>query len=146
MRWPILVLAVPALLLGFARVGDVHWGTAALSLAVALLGAGVVYAVWRSGPLDDPARLLGPLRAPCERAFYVDSLYTGLFVRPVLLLASLVARTDSRVVDGAVRGSGQATLGLAGLVRLVQNGNAQLYITGLLAGVLLIAAGAVILR
>ncbi|GAA4180841.1 NADH-quinone oxidoreductase subunit L [Streptosporangium oxazolinicum] len=146
MRWPILVLAVPALLLGFARVGDVHWGTAALSLAVALLGAGVVYAVWRSGPLDDPARLLGPLRGPCERAFYADSLYTGIFVRPVLFVAGLVARTDSRVVDGAVRGSGQATLGLAGLVRLVQNGNAQLYITGLLAGVLLIVAGAVILR
>ncbi|MGJ6967862.1 NADH-quinone oxidoreductase subunit 5 family protein [Streptosporangium sp. G11] len=146
MRWPILVLAVPALLLGLARVGDVHWGTAALSLAVALLGAGAVYAVWRSAPLADPARLLGPLRAPCERAFYADALYTGLFVRPVLLLASLVVRTDNRVVDGAVRGSGQATLGLAGLVRLVQNGNAQLYITGLLAGVLMIAAGAVILR
>ncbi|WP_440068119.1 NADH-quinone oxidoreductase subunit 5 family protein [Streptosporangium sp. OZ121] len=146
MRWPILVLAVPALLLGFARVGDVHWDAAALSLAVALLGAGAVYAVWRSDPLADPARLLGPFRAPCEQAFHIDSVYTGLFVRPVLLLASLVVRADGRVVDGAVRGSGRATLGLAGLVRLVQNGNAQLYITGLLAGVLLIAAGAVIFR
>jgi len=146
MRWPILVLAVPALLLGLVRVGDVHWGTAALGLAVALLGAGVVYAAWRSDSMRDPARLLGPFRAPCERAFYVDSLYAGLFVRPTLLLASLVARTDSRVVDGAVRGSGQATLGLARLVRLAQNGNAQLYITGLLAGVLLIAAWAVIFR
>ncbi|MEU4540601.1 NADH-quinone oxidoreductase subunit L [Streptosporangium sp. NPDC023825] len=146
MRWPILVLAVPALLLGFARVGDVHWDAAVLSLAVALLGAGAVYAVWRSDPLADPARLLGPFRAPCEQAFHVDSVYTGLFVRPVLLLASLVVRADGRVVDGAVRGSGRATLSLAGLVRLVQNGNAQLYITGLLAGVLLIAAGAVIFR
>ncbi|WP_436758502.1 NADH-quinone oxidoreductase subunit 5 family protein [Streptosporangium sp. V21-05] len=146
MRWPILVLAVPALLLGFARVGDVHWDAALLSLAVALLGAGAVYAAWRSDPLADPARLLGPFRGPCERAFHVDSVYTGLFVRPVLLIARIVVRADGRVVDGAVRGSGRATLGLAGLLRLVQNGNAQLYVTGLLAGVLLIAAGAVIFR
>ncbi|MFI6455637.1 NADH-quinone oxidoreductase subunit L [Streptosporangium amethystogenes] len=144
MSRPIVVLAVPALLLGFVRIGDVHWGTAALSLTVALLGAGAVYAVWRSAPQTDPARVLGPFRVPCERAFYVDSVYTGLLVRPVLLLARLVVRTDNRVVDGTVRGSGRATLRLAGLVRLVQNGNAQLYVTGLLAGVLLIAAGAVI--
>ena len=47
------------------------------------------------------------------------------------------------MVDGAVRGSGRATLGLSGLVRLAQNGNVQLYVTGLLAGVLLIVVGAV---
>ncbi|MGC5009282.1 NADH-quinone oxidoreductase subunit L [Streptosporangium sp. DT93] len=146
MRWPIVVLAVPALLLGLARIGDVHWGTAALSLALALLGAGVVYVVWRSEPGSDPARLLGPLRVPCERAFHVDAVYTNLFVRPVLLLAGLVVRVDDRVVDGAVRGSGRTTLGMAGLVRLTQNGNAQLYITGLLAGVLLLTAGAVIFK
>ncbi|GII02373.1 NADH-quinone oxidoreductase subunit 5 family protein [Planobispora takensis] len=143
MRWPVIVLAVPALLLGFARVGGVHWSTAALSVAVALLGAGVVYAVWRSDPVSDPARMLGPLRAPCERAFYVDSVYRTLFARPVLALARLVVRADDRVVDGAVRGSGRTAQGLSGLVRLAQNGNAQLYVTGLLAGVLLIAVGAV---
>ncbi|GAA2866956.1 NADH-quinone oxidoreductase subunit L [Streptosporangium fragile] len=143
MRWPIVVLAVPALLLGFAGVAEIHWDTAALSVAVALLGAGAVYGVWRSDPLTDPARALGPFRVPCERAFYVDSVYGMLFVRPALGLAHLVARADRRVVDGAVRGSGRVTLDLAGLVRLAQNGNAQLYITGLLAGVLLLAVGAV---
>ncbi|WP_406319154.1 NADH-quinone oxidoreductase subunit L [Streptosporangium sp. NBC_01639] len=144
MRWPILLLAVPALLLGFVGAADVHWATAALSVVVALLGAGVVYAMWRSDPSADPARVLGPLRIPCERAFYADSLYAALFVRPVLLFARAVARTDDRVVDGAVRGSGRATVGLAGMVRLAQNGNAQLYITGLLAGVLLLAVGVVV--
>ncbi|GAA3443706.1 NADH-quinone oxidoreductase subunit L [Planomonospora venezuelensis] len=144
MRWPLIVLAVPALLLGFAGLSGVHWGTAALSVAVALLGAGAVYAVWRSDPLSDPARMLGPFRVPCERAFYADSAYRALFARPVLALARLVVRTDDRVVDGAVRGSGRAALGLSGLVRLTQNGNAQLYVTGLLAGVLLIAVGAVV--
>ncbi|MEV4094763.1 NADH-quinone oxidoreductase subunit 5 family protein [Streptosporangium saharense] len=150
MLWPVIVLAVPTLLLGFTGVGfagaaDVHWGTAALSVLLALLGAAAVYVVWRGAPLADPARVLGPFRVPFERAFYVDSLYRALFVLPVLHLARLVARTDDRVIDGAVRGSGRATLSLSGLVRLTQNGNAQLYVTAVLAGVLLLAVGAVAL-
>ncbi|MBG0813871.1 NADH-quinone oxidoreductase subunit L [Planomonospora sp. ID82291] len=144
MRRPILVLAVPALLLGFAGAAGVHWGTAALSVAVTLLGAGAVYAVWRSDPQSDPARMLGPFRGACERAFSVDSAYRALFVGPFLALAGLVVRTDDRAVDGAVRGSGRAALGLSGLLRPAQNGNLQLYLTGLLAGVLLIAVGAVV--
>ncbi|WP_433540843.1 NADH-quinone oxidoreductase subunit L [Streptosporangium sandarakinum] len=145
MRWPIIILAVPALLLGLPGVLHIHWGTAVLSVALALLGAGAVHAVWRADPRRDPARLLGPLRGPCERAFSVDALYRAVFVRPTLLLAYVVARVDGRVVDGAVRGSGRTVTGLAGLVRRAQNGNAQLYVTGLLAGVLLLAVGAVML-
>ncbi|GAB3145765.1 NADH-quinone oxidoreductase subunit L [Microbispora hainanensis] len=152
MLWPAGVLAVPALLLGLAGSAagsaagvKVEWGPAAVSLAVALLGAGIVYALWRSAPEQDPARLLGPFRVPCERAFYVDAAYAALVARPVLRLARAVVRTDARVVDGAVRGSGRATLGLSGLVRLAQNGNAQLYVTGLFAGLVLIAVAAVVL-
>lgn len=144
MRRPIVFLALPALLLGFAGVADLQWGAAVLSLVLALFGAGLVYVVWRGDPLSDPARMLGPFRAPCEQAFSIDSGYHILFVRPVLSLARLVVRTDDRVVDGAVRGSGRVTLDMAGLVRLTQNGNVQLYITGLLAGILLLAVGAVI--
>ncbi|MEV4805835.1 NADH-quinone oxidoreductase subunit L [Nonomuraea sp. NPDC049421] len=141
---PVAVLAVPALLLGFAGEPHVAFGVAAVSVVLALLGAGVVYAFWRSDPLADPARLLGPLRAPCERAFYADTLYAALFVRPILALATAVVRTDDTVVDGAVRGSGRSARGLSGLVRLAHNGNVQLYVSGLLAGVLLIAVGAVV--
>ncbi|GAA1610529.1 NADH-quinone oxidoreductase subunit L [Nonomuraea maheshkhaliensis] len=141
---PLVVLAVPALLLGFAGEPHLDLGVAAISVVLALLGAGATYAFWRSDPVADPARLLGPLRAPCERAFYVDSLYAALFVRPVLALARLVVRTDDVVVDGAVRGSGRSARGLSGVLRLAQNGNVQLYVSGVLAGVLLIAVGAVV--
>ncbi|MDP4500850.1 NADH-quinone oxidoreductase subunit 5 family protein [Nonomuraea turcica] len=141
---PLILLAVPALLLGFAGELHVDLGVAAISVVLALLGAGVVYAFWRIDPIADPARLLGPLRAPCEQAFHVDQLYAALFVRPVLALARLVVRTDDVVVDGAVRGSGRSARGLAGVLRLAQNGNVQLYISGILAGVLLIAVGAVV--
>ncbi|MGW5681631.1 NADH-quinone oxidoreductase subunit 5 family protein [Nonomuraea sp. NPDC003754] len=145
MLGPVVVLAVPALGLGFLGAGHLSWGTAAISVALALLGAGIVYAVWRGDPLADPAKILGPLRVPAERAFYLDTVYNALFVRPVLALAGLVVRTDDRVVDGAVRGSGRTTQGASGLLRLAQNGNVQLYVSGVLAGVLLIAVGAVVL-
>ncbi|WP_431903375.1 NADH-quinone oxidoreductase subunit 5 family protein [Nonomuraea sp. bgisy101] len=144
MLGPIVVLAVPALGLGAFGLGHVSWGTAAISVALALLGAGIVYAAWRGDPLADPARILGPLRVPSEQAFYVDTVYSALFVRPVLALARLVVRADERVVDGAVRGSGRTTQGASGLLRLAQNGNVQLYVSGVLAGILLIAVGAVV--
>lgn len=142
---PVALLAVPALLLGFAAEPHLDLPVAVVSVALALLGAGVVYVAWRADPLADPARLLGVLRVPCERAFYVDGLYSAVVVRPVLALARGVLRTDDVVVDGAVRGSGRAARGLSGLLRLAQNGNVQLYLSGLLAGVLLIAVGAVVL-
>ncbi|GII93495.1 NADH-quinone oxidoreductase subunit 5 family protein [Sinosporangium siamense] len=145
MLWPVVVLAVPALLLGFAVLTPPHLGTAVLSVALSLLGAGVVYAVWRRDRVRDPARLLGPLRVPFERAFYVDTVYSTLFVRPVWALARLVVRTDDTVVDGAVRGSGRTAQGMSGLLRFAQNGNAQVYVSGLLAGLLVIVIGAVVL-
>jgi NADH-quinone oxidoreductase subunit L len=145
MLWPIGVLAVPALLLGFAGAGTLEWSTAAVSLLVALLGAGVVYAAWRADPAADPARVLGPFQVPCQQAFHVDAVYSRLFVAPVLWLARVVARTDDTVVDGAVRGSGSLAVGASGLLRRLQTGNAQLYLTGVLAGVLIIAVGAVVL-
>ncbi|GGO70346.1 NADH-quinone oxidoreductase subunit 5 family protein [Nonomuraea cavernae] len=141
---PIVLLAVPALLLGFAGGPHLDLEVAALSVVLALLGGGVVYAFWRSDPVADPSRLLGPFLVPCERAFYVDSLYTAAFVRPLQTMARLVVRTDDRVVDGAVRGSGRTAQRLSGMLRLLQNGNVQLYVTGLLAGVLLIVVGAVV--
>ncbi|WP_067179861.1 NADH-quinone oxidoreductase subunit 5 family protein [Microtetraspora niveoalba] len=145
MLWPVALLAVPALALGFAGVRELDWESAATSVVIALLGAGVVYALWRAAPEQDPARVLGPFRAPCERAFYLDTVYDRLVTRPVLRLARGVVRADERVVDGAVRGSGRAAVGLSGVLRLAQNGNAQLYVTGLLAGVLLIAVAVVVL-
>ncbi|MFI7449261.1 NADH-quinone oxidoreductase subunit L [Nonomuraea sp. NPDC049714] len=140
---PVTLLAVPALLLGFAGGLHLDVPVAAVSVALALLGAAVVYASWRGDPTVDPARLLGPLRVPCEQAFYVDNLYAAVIVRPAVALAGFVVRADDTVVDGAVRGSGRSARGLSGLLRFAQNGNVQLYVSGLLAGVLLIAVGAV---
>jgi len=146
MLWPLVALAVPSLLFGFALPafgGAVHGETAALGQAAALLGIGAVWWAWRRDPEQDPARLLGPLRGVCERGFHVDAVYAALVTRPVLRLAGGVGRADVRVIDRAVRGVGGTVTAVSRLVRLAQTGNAQLYLTGLLAGALLIAVAAV---
>jgi NADH-quinone oxidoreductase subunit L len=161
---PLVVLAVPATLLGVSglrRGWFPRWlggadgerlaahavghdlapsaVSASLSLVAALLGVVVVWAAWRRAPDADPARLLGPARAACVAGFGVDRLQQLVVVRPVLAASRLVAALDIAVVDGYARGSGVAARLLGGGLRRSQNGNAQLYLTGVLTGVLVIA-------
>ncbi|MFE6056206.1 NADH-quinone oxidoreductase subunit L [Kitasatospora sp. NPDC056446] len=88
----------------------------------------------------DPGRtLLGPLFGPARHGFGVDRLYHALFVRPVLAAARLVRFLDREVVETYVRGSGAGANLLGRAVRLAQTGNAQTYLSALLAGVVLLA-------
>ncbi len=173
MRWPLVVLAVPAALLGLAGLpsgwlpdwlapvsevapglsegGDVaqvelHVGlvTSVLSVGLAVAGALAVWAVWRRDPAADPAAALR-WRPALVHAFYVDDLYDRALVRPVRVAARAVRRVDDDVVVGGVTGTGRGARSLAGLIARTQGGNVTAYLTGLLAGVLLIAAGVVVL-
>ncbi|MGW2255257.1 NADH-quinone oxidoreductase subunit 5 family protein [Kitasatospora sp. NPDC001660] len=88
----------------------------------------------------DPGRtLLGPLFGPARHGFGVDRLYSVLFVRPVAAAARLVRFLDREVVEGYVQGSGIGANLLGRAVRLAQTGNAQTYLSALLAGVVLLA-------
>jgi NADH-quinone oxidoreductase subunit L len=110
------------------------------SLLAALLGGGLVWSVWRRDPRADPAAaLLGPLRLPAQRGFYLDDVQTWLFVKPARALAAVVGFLDTEVVDAYVRGTGVGVRGLGGLLRRAQTGNVQLYLTALLTGVIVIA-------
>jgi NADH-quinone oxidoreductase subunit L len=173
MRWPLVVLAVPATLLGFAGlpsdwlpdwlrpVGEVapgltegvspaqaelHVGlvTSALSVGLAVAGAVAVWLVWRRDRAVDPTAALR-WRPALVRAFYVDDLYDSAVVRPVRIAARAVRRFDDDVVLGGVDGTGRGARSMAGLIARTQGGNITAYLTGLLAGVLLIAAGVVVL-
>ena len=177
MRWPLLVLAVPSLLLGFVGLragwlpewaattisalgntdsllveGDevaqtaLHVGavTSVIALVLAASGAFTVWLVWRRAPAADPTAELRQRRA-FEHAFFVDDLYDRAFVRPVRIAARAVGWTDDTVVAGAVLGAGTETGRLSGWVGRTQGGNVQTYLTGLLAGVLLLVAGVVTL-
>jgi len=169
MRWPLVVLAVPATLLGLVGLPsdwlpvwlapvpvttgqdvaqvDLHLSlvTSGLSLVLALAGAAAVWRVWRRDPAADPSLALGRRRAALVHAFYVDDLYDQAIVAPVRLATRSVRRTDDEVVLGAVLGTGRGARWLSGAIARTQSGNITTYLTGLLAGVLLIVAGVVVL-
>ena len=169
MRWPLVVLAVPTVGLGFAGLSagwlptwvqpalqgvdpytgvepealTPHPGLSLLSVALAVAGSITAYAAWRA--VGDPALRLGRLRPVLAAGFGVDALYSRIFVRPTLAAARAVRWGDDNVVDTYVQGSGVAARLLGAGLRLTQNGNLQGYLTGVLAGATLLAVGAVVL-
>jgi NADH-quinone oxidoreductase subunit L len=160
MRWPLVVLAVPSALLGLVGLRESgletwagldgaalspHLVTSGLSLVLSVAGAAAVWRTWRRDPAVDPSLVLGRRRAALVHAFYVDDLYDRALVRPVRLATRAVRRTDDDVVLGAVLGTGRGARWLSGAVARTQGGNITSYLTGLLAGVLLIVAGVVVL-
>jgi NADH-quinone oxidoreductase subunit L len=149
MRWPVAALAVPALVLGFLGLGGHHLrpalGMTFVSLLFVLAGAGGVFLVWNRDPALDPVRLLGAARPLLSDGFHVDAAYTRLIVGPVMAVARLVVLADGRVVDAATVGSGRGVRRLGGLLRATENGNVQTYVSGVLAGVVVIVLAVVVL-
>jgi len=175
MRWPLVLLAVPTVLLGLVGLRDewlpdwaattvsalgstpslvteqpdiaqetLHVGpvTSALSVALAVIGAFAVWLVWRRAPAADPTAQLRQRRA-FEHAFFVDDFYDRAFVQPVRVATRAVGWADDAVVGEAVRDTGQGTGRLSEWVSRAQGSTVQAYLTGLLAGVLLLVAGVV---
>ena len=156
MRWPLVVLAVPTLVLGLVYGPLPGWlgeaaqgatlGLSGATVAVGLLGlvggAGASVVLWRRAPAADPAEVLGAARPWFDDAFKVDALYDRAVVGPVRVAARSVRWGDDEVVGAYVRGSGTGARLAGGALRLAQNGNVQTYLTVLLAGVVLMAIGA----
>lgn len=172
MRWPVLLLAVPAALLGLAgfagsftdllrpavaatpeRPSDllpsvplVHLGPGVLlPLALLAIGAGLAWARWRRDPAGDPAATLGRLRPVFARAFRLDDVQQTLVVRPTGALARGVRTADEVVVDGAVTGSGRAAVGLGGGLAALHRAALPRAAAGVLAGALLIGLAAALI-
>ncbi|MCW3845370.1 NADH-quinone oxidoreductase subunit L [Micromonospora yasonensis] len=158
LRWPVLLLAVPAALLGLAAFAP--WFTDRLRmppdasgeavelvhlapnllfpLVLLLAGAGVAWAGWRRDPAADPARFLGPLRPVFAHAFRLDDVQHALVVRPTTALARVVRAGDELGVDGLVEGSGRAAVGLGGGLAAVHRAALPRAAAAVLAGALLI--------
>ncbi|WP_027659983.1 NADH-quinone oxidoreductase subunit 5 family protein [Salinispora fenicalii] len=172
LRWPVLLLTVPAALLGLAGFSGtfagwlepygpatrerpaellpadplVHFGpTVLLPLALLALGAGLAWARWRRDPAGDPAVLLGPLRPLSARAFWLDDLQQTLVVRPIGRLAAGARTADEVVVDGAVTGSGRVAWWLGGGLAAWHRATLPRAAAGVLAGALLIGLAAVLI-
>ncbi len=163
MAAPLLVLAVPALLIGFANVGggvehllagalplemrhalpefEFNWGIALGSTALALAGIGSAWLFYGARVLSaERVRLtLRPFHTLLERKYFLDDLFEGVLVRGLLYRvgAGALSLFDSLVVDRVpnevARGLRLSSSGL----RLLQTGQVQVYGAMAFAGLLL---------
>ncbi|MCX4442322.1 NADH-quinone oxidoreductase subunit L [Streptomyces albidoflavus] len=98
----------------------------------------------RPDPADPGRLLLGPLHRHAAAGFHLDAAARTLFVRPTLAAARLAAFLDREVVETYVRAGAAVPRLLGAAVRKSQTGNAQTYLTVLLAGALVLAVAAVL--
>jgi NADH-quinone oxidoreductase subunit L len=154
MRWPLVVLAVPAALLGLvvapfgeafavrlappgtagADLGGLEW-TSFAALGLAAAGAFAAWRTWRRG-LDYAPALLAD-------GFRLDAVQHALVVRPALALAALVRRADQSLVDGAVESTGRGALGLGGLAARWHRAALPRAATAVLGGALLLGVAVI---
>ena len=169
---PLVVLAVMAAIAGFFNIGDdlgtliegwlpkeseelvTHGGfqlwIAVASTAAGLAGLGVAWLVYgaRVVEADRVRHIAEPLPEILENRYYLDWLYEELFVRRIVLggMGWLLGLWDKYVIDGVVNGVATATRGGAEQVRLAQAGQAQLYASVMLIGVVGAIAGILIVN
>ncbi|MEP6777763.1 MAG: NADH-quinone oxidoreductase subunit L [Chthoniobacterales bacterium] len=129
---PLIVLAIPAALSGFAffsrrflalPVGkESGMLVSLLAVAVTLIGVAAGIALYRNR--DSEPLHLGALR----RRLFFDELYAWLIGATQELLAKIAAFFDRWIIDaGVVGGVSGATWGAGALLRLLQLGNLQAY-------------------
>ncbi|MDE3097104.1 MAG: NADH-quinone oxidoreductase subunit L [Chloroflexota bacterium] len=164
MALPLLVLAVPAALIGFVNVpthgtealahllegalpaqaagairhDSFNIALAALSTLLALLGIGLAYAVYEAKAVraEDLRKVWGPVATLVERKYYMDELYERVAVRDGLYRGVCAAAQwfDTHVVDFSVNGAGSLTRRSGDALRWLQSGSVQAYGTVGFAG------------
>jgi NADH-quinone oxidoreductase subunit L len=113
------------------------------SVSVAVLGilfAYVQYVSRRVRPAEDDAQRSAP-ESLIYHKYYIDELYNGIFVRPVMGLSKGLYRfVEQGLIDPIVNGFGRVTLGGGQLLRYVQTGFVGLYLILMVVGIVLILA------
>ncbi|CAM3190327.1 NADH-quinone oxidoreductase subunit L [Stackebrandtia soli] len=122
-----------------------HWPILLLVVAVTVVGAGGVYLLWRRDPGADPARRLGRAKAFLAGGCGIDRIQDALVVRPVLGAAHVARGLDVAFIDGAVEGTGTATMSVARRAASAHRFGLPAHLLAGLGGVLLVAALAVVL-
>jgi NADH-quinone oxidoreductase subunit L len=169
---PLVVLAVMAAVAGFFNLGDdlstliegwlpedsgelvthggFKWGVAISSTAAGLAGLGVAWLVYGAKVIqsDRVRHIAEPLPEILENKYYLDWLYEELFVRRIVLGGTgwLLGLWDKYVIDGVVNGVAKGAIWGAEQVRLAQAGQAQLYASVMLIGVVGAIAGILIVN
>jgi len=119
-----------------------HSGAVALMLLVMTVaafvaGIALAWAKYMASPIraDEIGRPTTPLHRWLLNAYYVDALYDGLIVRPLLTLSEFLARVfDLRLIDGLVNALGRAVVAGATGLRRLQTGFTVNYALTMLGG------------
>src|SRR5215210_276342 len=116
------------------------FGMAAVSVAAALLGKGLAYALYVSRPERAGAlsRRFSGLYTFLDRGWYFDALYGATFVRAARWLGRATNGFDRNVLGGLVGGVGRGAMRTGGLLQRLQSGGVQNYALFILAAVLVI--------
>ncbi len=169
MTLPLLLLAVPAVLVGFANFphhateGIAHllegalpessaealrhegfsWPIAIASTVLALAGIGLAYAVYEAKAISSASlqKAFGPIHTLVARKYYMDELYEDVIVRRGLygFVCAVGQWFDTNIVDGTVNGAGAVTRRVGDGLRWVQSGSVQAYGSVGFAGLILTA-------
>jgi NADH-quinone oxidoreductase subunit L len=138
MRWPLILLAIPAVIAGWGIVAHrfglnlEHAGahrTGLLLIFLPLIAIGAVLLGLIGGVLLYQGRKADPIRIGLLRhKFYFDEFYRALIRATQDALAKAAAWIDRWVIDGVgVRGISGATWGTGFALRFLQVGNLQAY-------------------
>jgi NADH-quinone oxidoreductase subunit L len=192
MTVPLMILGVLSIIAGVMNLPTVHTmtdyleealehthvtefnpgvaGGSVLAAIVAILLAWLLYGrrPMEEGQPDPLRRFLGPIFVGMENKWWVDELYTFLFIRPYVWLSNFLAEVidwrfwhdwfhdtllarsylrfthwlatafDLGVIDGIANGLGDVTKGAASRLRILQTGYVRNYALAILAGGLLI--------
>jgi len=117
-----------------------HLFVQGLSALIALTGIGLAAFLylgdWKELSVVDSA--LRPLQHWSQQKFYLDELYLGLIVWPLLGIAKICAWFDPRLVDGLVDTIGQVPAALGWLCRPLGRGQVQFYGLMMVVGILVL--------
>jgi NADH-quinone oxidoreductase subunit L len=108
--------------------------TVAIGVAVAWL-----LVMKRDIPREAPQRVSFATRA-ARADLYGDAVNEAVLMRPGNTFVESLARFDDTVVDGAVDGTGRASLGMSGTFRRIQTGYVRSYALSLLLGAVIVVA------
>jgi len=112
---------------------------ALLSIAFALAGIGLAYALYARRPEQAAlANRFSGLHTFLDKGWYFDALYGATFVRGAKALGRTVGGFDRRTLGGFVGGIGRGALGTGGLLQKLQTGRTQNYVLFILISVLVI--------
>jgi NADH-quinone oxidoreductase subunit L len=163
MTLPLLVLAVPSILVGlwgapqlgngFGRFlegpnfhgEEMDIALAAGSTVLALLGIGVAYLTYSAGTISAVAMAarFRPIYVILFNRYWIDELYCWLMDKLIIAVAFFLGMFDQEVIDGIVNGVGRGTTLAGDWLRGFQTGRSPSYARAVAGGLLIIACWAI---